>query len=90
MRIWVRGEAETPSVGGGEAGGGSSWWLKWRGERERKNAETWADGWFLADFGPDFLLPRAMKCSPIYRRWKRNMLSLMVLNRGLWFGWYAS
>ena len=44
VSIWVRGEAETPSVGGGEVGGGSSWWLKWRGERERKNAETWAEG----------------------------------------------
>jgi hypothetical protein len=28
-----------------------------------------------------------MKCNPIYRRWKRNILSLMVPNRGLWFGW---
>jgi hypothetical protein len=26
---------------------------------------------FLADFGPDFLLPRAIKSTSIYRRWKR-------------------
>jgi hypothetical protein len=28
-----------------------------------------------------------MKCSPIYRRWKRNIFSLMVPDLGLWFGW---
>ena len=42
---------------------------------------------FFPDFGPKFLLSQAMKCNPIYRRWKRNILSLMVPNRGLWFGW---
>jgi hypothetical protein len=41
----------------------------------------------LVDFGPKFSLPYAMKCNPIYRRWKMNILSLMVPNRGLWFGW---
>jgi hypothetical protein len=88
VRIWVRGEAETPSVGGGEAGGGSSWWLKWQGERGKEKLQKCGQmGWFLANFGPDFLLPQVMKCDPIYRRWKRRIFSLMVPNRGLWFGW---
>jgi hypothetical protein len=41
-------------------------------ERERKKtAETRQRGWFLADFGPDFLLPRAINSASIYSRWKR-------------------
>ena len=31
-------------------------------------------------FGPDFLLPRAMKSDPIYRGWTRDILSLMISN----------
>jgi hypothetical protein len=57
-------------------------------EREgREENVGWEPGndWFLADFGPDFLLTQAMKCTPIYRRWKRDNVSLMVPNRGLWF-----
>ena len=39
------------------------------GERGKEKMQKRGQrGWFLADFGPDFLLPRAMKCSPIYRR----------------------
>jgi hypothetical protein len=64
-------------VGGWNGGERGKEKLQKRGQR----------GWFLADFGLDFLLIQAMKCSPIYRRWKRNILSLMVPNRGLWFGW---
>jgi hypothetical protein len=41
-------------------------------EREReKIAETGQRGWFLANFGPDFLLPQAINSASIYRRWKR-------------------
>jgi hypothetical protein len=56
-------------------------------ERERncRNRGKWLV--FFADFGPNFLLAQAMKCTPIYRRWKRDILSLMVTNIGLWFGW---
>jgi hypothetical protein len=58
------------------------------GEREGEKLQKQGQmGWFLADFGPEFLLPQAMKCRPIYRRWKMNILSLMVANLGLWFGW---
>jgi len=31
-----------------------------------------------------------MKCTPIYRRWKINILPVMVPNRGLGFGLEAS
>jgi hypothetical protein len=44
----------------------------------------------LADFGPDFLLLQAMKYTAIYKRWKMNILSLMVPNLSLWFGWERS
>jgi len=38
------------------AGGGSGWWLERRGrEGEKKTIKTGQKGWFLADFGPDFL-----------------------------------
>jgi hypothetical protein len=40
-----------------------------------KNCKNGAKGWFLADFGPDFLLPQAMKSTSIYRRLKRAILS---------------
>jgi hypothetical protein len=29
----------------------------------------------LAYFGPDFILPEAMKSTSIYRRWKREIFS---------------
>jgi hypothetical protein len=50
----------------------------WNGgerEGEKKLQKRGAGGWFLADFEPDFLLPRAMKSTSIYRRWKRAILS---------------
>ena len=48
----------------------------------------WEPGndWFLANFGPDFVPVKAMKCTLIYRRWKRDILSVMVPNHVLWFG----
>jgi len=52
-------------------------------EREIKTAKIGAEGLVLANFGPEFLLLQAMKCTPIYRRWKRDILSLMVPNLGL-------
>jgi hypothetical protein len=56
------------------------------GERE-KSCRNWGK-WlgFYADFGPNFLLAQVMKCSPIYRRRKRDILSFMIKNIGLWFG----
>jgi hypothetical protein len=40
---------------------------------------------FLVDFGPNFLLPQTMKIKSIYRRGKRDTLSLVVPNLGPWF-----
>jgi len=37
-------------------------------------------GWFFAIFGPDFLLPQAIKSTSIYRRWKREIFSTMEKN----------
>jgi len=85
----VVGIATCGGASGGEAGGGPGWWLeRWRergGEKLQKQGQR--SCFFFPDFGPKFLLSQAMKCNPIYRRWKRNILSLMVPNRGLWFGW---
>jgi len=84
----VVGIATCGGASGGQAGGGSGWWLeRWRERGREKLQKRGQRGWFLADFGPAFFLHHAMKCSPIYRRWKMNILSLMVPNRGLWFGW---
>jgi hypothetical protein len=47
---------------------------------ERKITETGKNGWFLADFGSDFLLFRTLKSTSIYRRWKRAILSTLGKN----------
>ena len=58
-----------------------SWWWLWLvvgtvgRARERKTAETGAEGWFLADFGSDFLLSQVINGASIYRRWKRVISS---------------
>ena len=78
------GIATCGGASGGEAGGG---WNGGERERERKTTETGAEGLVFGRFWTDYLFPHAMKCSPIYRRWKKNILSLMVPNHGLWFGW---
>jgi hypothetical protein len=62
---------------------------RWR-EKEGSNA-----GWKRKQrskliFEPPILLAQAMKCIPTYRRWKRDILFLMVPNCGLWFGREAS
>jgi hypothetical protein len=59
----------------------------WRGEK--KNGNRGMAGFFVL-FGPKLLPPVAMKWTLIYRMWKRDILSLMVPNRGLWFGWDGS
>jgi len=72
----VVGIATCGGASGGEACGGPGWWLEPRRERGREKLHKWGQrGCFSADFGPDFLLPQAMKCNPIYRRWKRAILS---------------
>jgi hypothetical protein len=88
VRIWVCREAALPYFGGG---GRRLWGLqglkrRWR-EKEGRNV-----GWKRKQrrrliFGPEFPLLQAMKCTPIYRRWNRDSLSLMVPNPGHWFGW---
>jgi hypothetical protein len=44
----------------------------------------------LAYFGPDFLLPQAMKSISIYRRWKRAILSTLEKHFSPWFRWEGS
>jgi hypothetical protein len=55
---------------------------KEKGERERrqKKKKNRGGGWFFFDFGPNFLLPQAIKSTSIYRRWKRAILSTMEKN----------
>jgi len=81
MRIWVGGEAETPSVGGG----GRFLWglqgLKKQRDRERRENVGWkknrGEAGFLGYFEPDFLLPQAITSASIYRRWKRVISSAL-------------
>jgi hypothetical protein len=53
--------------------------LKKQRERERRENVGWkknrGEADFLAYFGPDFLLPQAMKSIYIYRKWKRVIFS---------------
>jgi hypothetical protein len=81
------------------------WWLlggrlvvalvgSWNGgerERERRNCRNqgWR-GWFLADFGPDFLIPQTLTSTSIYRRGKRANLSTLRKNFSPWFSWEGS
>ena len=60
------------------------------GERERKERKwRWQQkkmgNWFFGNFGPDFLLPQAMKSTPIYRGYKMDISSLLMPNLGPWF-----
>ena len=41
--------------------------LQRKKEEEEKSAEFGQKCWFLADFGPEFLLPQIIKSDPIYR-----------------------
>jgi len=38
---------------------------------EKKKRKIEGCGWFFVKFGPDFILPQAIKSASIYRRWKR-------------------
>jgi len=54
-------------------------------EREKKGRNSAGSrkggrSWFLADFGPDFLHVWPMKSTPIYRGWKRVILSSLEKN----------
>jgi hypothetical protein len=44
-------------------------------ERERKGGKNWEEASFLAVYEPKFLLLQAIKSIPIYRSWKRVILS---------------
>jgi len=69
-------------------------WRSSGGEREKR--ERWleeknmGEAAFLAYFGPDFLLPRAIKSTSIYRRWKRAIFSTLEKTFSSWFGWEGS
>ena len=47
---------------------------------EKKSCINREEADFLAYFGPDFLLPQAMKSTTIYRRCKREILSILRKN----------
>jgi hypothetical protein len=50
-------------------------------EREgKKNGRKTRGRFFFLIFAPDFLYPQVMKSTPIYRGWKRDVLSLLVPN----------
>jgi hypothetical protein len=62
-------------------GGGSSWWLEQRRERGKEKLQKRGQrGWFLADFGPNILLLKAINSASIYRQWKRVISSLQGKN----------
>jgi hypothetical protein len=60
------------------------------GERKRRERDVgWKnwEGWFLANFGLDFLHTQAMKSTVIFRGWRREVFSLITPNLGFCFGW---
>jgi len=66
-----------------------------RGGKREKKKFCWKQkmregGWFLDVFGPKFLHLWSMKIKSIYRRWKRDTLSLLVQNLSPWFNPKAS
>ena len=62
-------------------GGGSSWWLEQRRERGKEKLQKRGQrGWFLANFGSDFLLLQAINSASIYMWLKRVILSLQEKN----------
>jgi hypothetical protein len=70
--------------------GGRKWWSRQRWEKNRrkwgrlrgkKNLET---RWCFANFSHWVLPIRGIECTFIYRRWKRDMLVLLVPNISPW------
>ena len=61
-----------------------------RGEKGSAKSRNEGGFGFLVYFGPNFLLPQIMKIKSIYRRGKRDILSLVVPNLGHWFDPKAS
>jgi hypothetical protein len=61
------------------------WLKKQRREREREKIVVQTKlgkRLFFTNFGPDFLLSHTMESTYIYRRWKRDISSLLVSNIG--------
>jgi hypothetical protein len=86
--IWVRREAESLFVGGGERfmwgiQGLKTWWRE--KERRKELAANWGMTGFFTDFGPNFLHTQAMKSTFIYRRWKTVILSIQGKYFSPWF-----
>jgi len=57
-----------------------------RKKRERERDEGWKT-WLFAKSELDLFHPRFMESTPIYRRWKRKILSSLEKHFGPWFGW---
>jgi hypothetical protein len=79
------------SQAGGEGFG--SWRLRWR-KRERREvwlaAEMRGEAGFFVNFGPNSPHLWIMKIKFLYRRWKRDTLSLLMPNPGPWLDLKAS
>jgi len=85
----------------GRVGGGDGWGALGLGgaivgmaegvtERERRERdEGWKQRktWLFTKSEPDLFHPQAMESTPIYRRWKRAILSSLEKYFGPWFGW---
>jgi len=86
-RRWVHREAEPLFVTTWRR----LWWTKkqWREKKKRERDVGWKnwEGWFLANFGLDFLHTQAMKSTVIFRGWRREVFSLITPNLGFCFGW---
>ena len=78
MKIWVGGYGGGQTSDGGGCGRRPRWRETQRGSVGSKNRVREAG--FLAVFGPKFLHPLSIKIKSIYRRWKRDTLSLLVQN----------
>lgn len=63
--------------------GGGCW--KNSGEKEGRVNCRKIKGLFFANFSPDFFHAQGMETTPIYRSWKRDILSLIMSHLGLWF-----
>jgi hypothetical protein len=59
------------------------WLQRWREKEKQKNRESGRnreEADFLAYFGPEFLLPQAIKSTSIYRQWNREIFSTLEKN----------
>jgi hypothetical protein len=61
-----------------------TWWreIKERELSTKRKKKTREESWFSVNFALDFLHAQGMESNPIYRGWKRSILTLTVPNLG--------